>query len=94
MYADWKKVVKFRPLNIRIWLSSKLASGGQCQFIFDAYAWTLSFSDQPYHGLDLKANYAFQESTETYTSVKGWLVVTSIQDSARISILRLTVQRR
>ncbi|KAH8144563.1 uncharacterized protein LAJ45_11460 [Morchella importuna] len=58
--------------------------------MFAAYAWTLSFSDEPYHGLNLKANYAFHESTETYTSVKGWVVVTSIQDSARISIPRLT----
>ncbi|KAH8144500.1 uncharacterized protein LAJ45_11475 [Morchella importuna] len=72
----------------------KLAPGGQCQSMFAAYAWKLSFSDEPYNGLNLKANYAFHESTETYTSVKGWVVVTSIQDSARISIPRLTVQRR
>jgi hypothetical protein len=61
--------------------------------MFAAYEWTLSFPDEPYHCLDLKANYAFHESTETYTSIKDWLVVTSIQDSAHISILQLTVQR-
>jgi ABC-type multidrug transport system ATPase subunit len=61
--------------------------------MFAAYAWTLSFLDEPYHGFDFKANYAFHESTETYTSVKDWLVVTSIQNSARISIMRLTIQR-
>jgi ABC-type multidrug transport system ATPase subunit len=62
--------------------------------MFAAYAWTLSFLDELYHGLDLKANYAFHEPTETYTSVKGWLVVTSIQYSTRISIPRLTIQQR
>jgi hypothetical protein len=61
--------------------------------MFAAYAWTLSFSDEPYHGLNLKA-YAFHESTDTYTFVKGLVAISSIHDSARISIPRLTVQRR
>jgi hypothetical protein len=61
--------------------------------MFAAYVWILSFSDELYHGLDLKANYAFRESTETYTSIKGWLVITSVQDSTHISIPRLTVPR-
>jgi hypothetical protein len=61
--------------------------------MFAAYAWTLSFSDEPYHGLNLKA-YAFHESTDTYTFVKGLVVITSIHDIARISIPQLTVQRR
>jgi hypothetical protein len=61
--------------------------------MFAAYAWALSFSDEPYHGLNLKA-YAFHESTDTYMFVKGLVVITSIHDNARISIPQLTVQRR
>jgi hypothetical protein len=53
--------------------------------MFAAYAWTLSFSDEPYYGLNLKA-YVFYELTDIYTFVKGLVVITSIHDSARISI--------
>lgn len=61
--------------------------------MFAVYSWTLSFSDQPYHGLNLK-DYAFHESTDIYMFVKGLLVITGIKDSAPISIPRLTLQRR
>lgn len=37
---------------------------------------------------------AFHESTDTYAIVKGLVAISSIYNSARISIAQLTVQRR